>query len=231
MKIFSISDLHLSSVVDKPMDIFGDNWDNYFEKIKESWQANVTDEDIVLICGDISWGMRMEEAIPDINEISRLNGTKIMIRGNHDYWWQSISLVRKILPPKMYCIQNDAIKLGKYIFCGSRGWSVPEENFESNQDKKIFDREYLRLELSLKSAKALQKDEDKIILMIHYPPFNTKLKNGYTDLFEKYGVSACIYGHIHGKYSKAERFLELNNIKYYLTSCDQVNNNVVEIDV
>lgn len=231
MKIFSISDLHLSTVVDKPMNIFGENWDNYFEKIKKSWSEKVSEDDIVLICGDISWGMHLNEAIPDLEEISKLKGTKIMIKGNHDYWWQSISAIRKILPPKMYCIQNDAIKIGDYIFCGSRGWAVPEEDFKTEQDKKIFDREMIRLELALKSAKILQKNDEKIVLMIHYPPFNSMCKNGFTELFEKYGVKACIYGHIHGEKSRSIKLLEKNDIKYYLTSCDQVNNEVVEIEV
>ena len=231
MKIFSISDLHLSGVVDKPMDVFGGKWEGYFEKIKSSWDKKVSDEDIVLICGDTSWGMRLEEAIPDLDTIGRLKGTKILIKGNHDYWWQSISALRSVLPEKMYCIQNDCVKIGEYIFCGSRGWAVPEKDFLTDQDKKIFDREYIRLELALKSAKQCQKSNEKIIVMIHYPPFNSLCRNGYTDLFEKYGVKACIYGHIHGDKSRSQRLIEKNGIKYYLTSCDQVDMELVEIEV
>lgn len=231
MKIFSISDLHLSTMVDKPMDIFGGNWENYFDKIKESWDKKVSEEDLVLICGDISWAMKLEEAIPDIQLISSLKGKKVFIRGNHDYWWQSISLIRKILPVNVHCIQNDAIKFDNYIICGSRGWSVPEEDFKTEHDKKMFDREYIRLELALKSAKNLVQDNEKIIVMIHYPPFNSLCKNGYTELFEKYNVSACIYGHIHGDKCRSQRLIEKNGILYYLTSCDQVDNELVEIKI
>ncbi|MBQ7307852.1 MAG: metallophosphoesterase [Clostridia bacterium] len=229
MKIFSISDLHLSTQVNKPMDIFGGNWENYFEKIKQSWEEKVGTNDIVLISGDISWGMRLEEAIPDLMEISKLKGIKILVKGNHDYWWQSISAIRKILPQNMYCIQNDAIKIGDYIICGSRGWTVPEEDFKTDQDKKIFDREAIRLEIALKTAKDLQTNNEKIIVMIHYPPFNSLTQNGYTDLFEKYNVSACVYGHIHGEKCRSQKVIQKNGILYYLTSCDQVNNELVEI--
>ena len=231
MKVFSISDLHLSTTVDKPMDIFGVNWENYFEKIKKSWEDKVNENDIVLISGDISWGMKLDEAIPDLNEIGKLKGKKILIRGNHDYWWQSISNIRKILPKDMYCLQNDAIKIENYIICGSRGWAVPEEDFKTEQDKKIFDREYIRLELALKMANSMKEDGDKIIVMVHYPPFNSLCKNGYTDLFEKYNVNICVYGHIHGEKCRSQKLIEKNNIKYYLTSCDQVDNTLVEIDV
>lgn len=231
MKIFSISDLHLSTVANKPMDIFGGNWEGYFEKIKSSWNKKVGDDDIVLISGDISWGMKLEEAVPDLNAIGELKGIKVLIKGNHDYWWQSISALRKILPPKMYCVQNDAVKIGEYIFCGSRGWTVPEVDFLSEQDKKIFNREALRLELALKTAKSMQTNGEKIIVMVHYPPFNSLCRNGYTDIFEKYGVVACVYGHIHGEKSRAQKIIEKNGIVYYLTSCDQINMELVEIEV
>ena len=115
MKIFAISDLHLSFNCDKPMDIFGGNWEGYTDKIKENWLSKITDEDIVLIAGDISWAMKLDEVHKDIEWINELTGTKIMIKGNHEYWWKSISSVRAILPESIKAIQNDSIKIGNYI--------------------------------------------------------------------------------------------------------------------
>ncbi|MBQ8425943.1 MAG: metallophosphoesterase [Clostridia bacterium] len=232
MKIYALSDLHLSFNCDKPMDIFGGNWEGYTDKIKENWQSKVTDDDIVLIAGDISWAMKLDEVHKDIEWIDKLNGTKIMIKGNHEYWWKSISSVREILPESIKAIQNDALKIGSFIFCGSRGWIVPEKGKElSEEDAKIYRREVERMKLTLMSAKTLKQNDEKIILMIHFPPFNMdKEDNGFTTLFEEYGVDSVIFGHLHG-YSKCDLYSEKNGVKYYLTSCDHINNNPVEIKV
>ena len=114
MKIFAISDLHLSLMVEKPMDVFGGAWENYTEKIKENWQNVVTNDDIVLVAGDISWAMKLEDAMTDFGYLKNLPGTKIIIRGNHDYWWSTISNVRNALPDKIFAIQNDAMKIGNF---------------------------------------------------------------------------------------------------------------------
>ena len=151
MKVYAISDLHLSNSCDKPMDIFGGNWENYTSKIIDNWSKSVKQDDIVLVAGDISWAMKLEEAVSDLNWIDALPGTKILIKGNHEYWWKSISSVRQILPQSIKAIQNDAIKIGKFIFCGTRGWNVPDENNKdfSDEDMKIFKREVERLKLTL----------------------------------------------------------------------------------
>lgn len=237
MKIFSISDLHLSINNPKPMDIFGPAWDNYVDKIIEDWKEKVSDEDIVLIAGDISWAMKLEDAKPDIDLISALPGKKIIIRGNHDYWWKSISGVRALLPENFFALQNDHVVIENYIFCGTRGWQVPENNFKTAEDEKIFNREIIRLELSLSSANAareklLEKGKDaKLICMIHYPPFNSKLeRSAFTDLFKKYGVSSVVYGHLHGNRSRFKFITEMEGVKYYLTSCDLVENKLVQIN-
>ena len=116
MKIFAISDLHLSFNCNKPMDVFGGNWENYTQKIKDNWKSKISDDDIVLIAGDISWAMKIDEVDADLAWIDALPGTKIMIKGNHEYWWKSISSVRAILPDTIKAIQNDAIKFGNVVF-------------------------------------------------------------------------------------------------------------------
>ncbi|MBQ0017476.1 MAG: metallophosphoesterase [Clostridiales bacterium] len=230
MKIFAISDLHLSINTNKPMNIFGPVWQDHFETISSDWKEKVGEDDIVLISGDISWGMKLDEAIEDIKEIAKLPGKKIITRGNHDYWWKSISLIRNSLPENMFALQNDAIKFGDYIICGTRGWTVPETNEQSADDKKIFDRELIRLELSLKSAKDLQQNDEKIVCMIHYPPFNSRIEeSGFTNLMEKYGVCKVVYGHLHGKGGRTIIKLNKNGIDYYLTSCDKLGNRLIDI--
>ena len=230
MKIFAISDLHLSINNPKPMDIFGGSWDNYWEKIKTDWNNVVSAKDLVLISGDISWALKLEDAIPDLQEIATLPGTKIIIRGNHDYWWSSISGVRSLLPENLYALQNDALRFGNYVVCGSRGWTVPEITHKTEDDEKIYKRELIRMELSLKSALELKQDGDTLIVMMHYPPFNSKLEeNDFTKLFEQFGVDIVVYGHLHS-YDKKQRLITyINNIKYYLTSCDLVGNKLIEI--
>lgn len=230
MKIFAISDLHLSINTNKPMNIFGPVWQDHFAVISKDWLSKVKDDDIVLIAGDISWGMKLEEAIEDIKEIAKLSGKKIFIRGNHDYWWKSISAVRQSLPKDIFALQNDAIKFDNYIICGTRGWTVPEGSEQSVEDKKIFDREVIRLELSLKSAEKLRQNKEKLVCMIHYPPFNSKLEDSeFTKLMEKYNVDVVVYGHLHGKSGRTLNYVQKNGIDYYLTSCDKVNNTLVTI--
>jgi predicted phosphohydrolase len=232
MKIFAISDLHLTINSNKPMDVFGAAWDNYLEKIKTDWQKKVTDEDVVLIAGDISWAMKLEEAVDDLNWIGALPGRKIIIRGNHDYWWKSPSSIRNILPESMYLIQNDSVKLGSYVFSGTRGWTVPEyKNNQTEEDKKIYDREVLRLEMSLKSGADKLVEGEELIAMIHYPPFNSKLEdNEFTALFEKYAVKKVIYGHLHGTDGKYILKHTKNDVTYYLTSCDIIKNTLIKIN-
>ena len=150
MKVYAISDLHLSINNPKPMDIFGENWDNYVDLIVKNWNRKVKENDIVLIAGDISWAMKFEDVLNDLDYISKLKGKKVLLKGNHDYWWHSISNLRNALPANMYAIQNDAIKIDNIVICGSRGWIAPEDNkFKSDEDEKLYKRELIRMELSL----------------------------------------------------------------------------------
>ncbi len=230
MKIFAISDLHLSINNPKPMDIFGPTWEGYLDKIFDDWKAKVSEEDLVLMAGDFSWAMKLEETKPDFDLISALPGKKIIIRGNHDYWWKSISAVRAVLPPNFYAIQNDAIKFGKYVVCGTRLWNLPDERKPMTaESEKIYKRELIRLEMTLQNAKKLQSEGDEIICMLHYPPYTFREEdNEVTSMLEKYGVSCVVYGHIHA-YLRQNKFLSKNGIKYFLTSCDLLENNLVEI--
>lgn len=230
MKIYAISDLHISTNTNKPMDVFGGNWVNYLEKIKLDWQSKVTDEDVVLIGGDISWAMNIEDAKKDIQTFAHLKGKKVLIKGNHDYWWSGIGKVRDMLPENFYALQNDCIKFEKVIICGSRGWSVPGAPDFSDNDKKIYLRESERLKLSFNSVNKIREEGDKVIALIHYPPFNVKREDSlFTTLFEENKVDKVIYGHLHGKDVRADKIVIKNGVEYYLTSCDQVDNKLTEI--
>lgn len=228
-KLYAISDLHLSINNPKPMDIFGGNWQGYVDKIKQDWNKKVKDNDIVVIAGDISWAMTLEDAIADIEFLSTLKGHKVIIKGNHDYWWGTISNVRKALPEKMYALQNDSIKINNYVFCGSRGWMLPDKKTLSEQDVKIYKREQLRLKMSIESGKKLMDKKDKLVCIMHYPPFNNQLQDSeFTKIIEDNGVKTVIYGHLHGK-SICTLVAKRKKTTYYLTSCDKVNNTLVRI--
>lgn len=232
MKIFAISDLHISTNTNKPMDVFGGNWINYLDKIFEDWNDKVSDDDFILIGGDISWAMNIEDAKADILLLSKLKGKKILIKGNHDYWWSGIGKVRDILPENFFALQNDSLSFDGFTVCGSRLWSVPGSPDFTEQDNKIYLREAERLKLSLASAKKIMKQGDKLIALVHFPPFNVKRENSlFTEIFEKNNVDIVIYGHLHGKNVRADKLVVKNGVKYYLTSCDQVENKLTEIDL
>ncbi|MCR6545075.1 metallophosphoesterase [Dehalobacterium formicoaceticum] len=207
MRIFGLGDLHLSlcqSVVPgawqhlsehKPMDVFGEHWHQHVEKIYRNWIDRVRPEDVVLVPGDISWAMSMEEVGFDLEFLSLLPGKIIMIQGNHDYWWQSISKVRQVLPQNVQVIQNDGVLLGDIYIAGTRGWVCPGSTGFNQHDKKIYQRELNRLALSLKYADHRAR---KIIAMFHFMPCNDLHdRSGFIDLLEEYGVEQCIYGHLH----------------------------------
>lgn len=225
MKIYALSDLHLSFQTDKPMNVFGEKWDGYEEKIKNNWNSMVTDDDVVIVAGDISWAMNINETKEDFKYIGELSGTKILVRGNHDYWWKAISTVRDNLPEKTYALQNDAIKIQDKIFCGTRGWTVAERNCKlSDTDEKIYKRELIRLEMALSRANELRTNNEEIIVVLHYPPFNSSLDtNEFTELIERGNASKVVYGHLHGKTKYTSFNTEINGVKYFLSSCDKIH--------
>lgn len=230
MKVYAISDLHLSINNPKPMDIFGEVWNNYLEQIEASWNETVTDDDIVLIAGDISWAMDLDGVVPDLEYLGGFKGKKVLLRGNHDYWWHSISAVRKLLPQNIYAVQNDCIRFDNVLVGGSRLWTTPEKDFATAEDKKIYDRELIRIRLSLESMKKMRQEGDKVIFMTHFPPFNSRLaKSPYTDIFAEYKVDCVVYGHLHGKGIRVVPTTEIDGVKYVLSSCDLVDNTLVRI--
>ncbi len=230
MKIFAISDLHMSGGTDKPMDVFGGNWTDHLSRIQEDWENRVGEDDVVLLTGDLSWAMDLSQALPDIAWLGSLPGKKIIIRGNHDYWWKSISRIRDQLPNGVYALQNDAVKIGNAVFCGSRGWTAEGSPDFTEQDQKILLREQERMRLALNSAKKLQEEGDELYVLIHYPPFNVWRQDSVlTKLYEESGVTAVVYGHLHGKDSRADLVLQKNSVGYYLTSCDLLGHTLAQI--
>ncbi|GAX90600.1 metallophosphoesterase [Effusibacillus lacus] len=221
MRIFALGDPHLSFAANKPMDIFGSKWIDHPAKIKEEWTQTVTRDDWVLIPGDISWAMQLEEAKPDLEFLGALPGKKIMIRGNHDYWWSTISKVRRLLPPDMYAIQNDSIRIGDIAICGTRGWDCPGGYNFSEHDRQVYEREVSRLELSLKNADPQTKER---WVMLHYPPTNEKhQESGFIEIMKQYDVSVCIYGHLHGEGHRNALLNERFGIRFQLVACDYLN--------
>lgn len=226
MKIYAISDLHLSFESDKPMDVFGEKWERYEEKILNNTNSVVGSDDLLFIAGDLSWAMQIEDTEKDFDYIKSLNGMKIVVRGNHDYWWKSISAVREQLEPrKIYALQNDSIKINDVIVAGTRGWVVPESGRKlGEQDQKIYDRELIRLKMALDDAKKKQSNGEDIIVLMHFPPFNSSLdENEFTSLLSGYGVKCCVYGHLHGKTKYTNFSPVINGVKYILSSCDKIN--------
>ena len=228
MALFAIGDLHLGRAVNKPMNIFGENWNNHEDKILSDWKSKVKDEDTVIIAGDISWGINLNEAIVDLTEISQLPGKKILVKGNHDYWWTSIGRLNNLFE-NMNFIQNSYFTYEEYAICGTRGWLCPNELKFDEDDEKIYKREINRLKLSLQSAK--KDNYNKIIVVTHYPPTNDKLEDsGFTQLYEEYGVEKVVYGHIHGKDSYKYALIgEKNDIQYDLVSCDFLDFSLVKL--
>lgn len=197
LSIFAISDLHLSFGVDKPMNIFGKTWQDYEKKIEKNWREIVKPDDIVIVPGDISWGMTLTEALPDFKYINDLPGKKIILRGNHDYYFSTKTKLENFLMQNnldtISILHNNAIDIGKYILCGTRGWGNTEGS-DKALDKKIIEREKIRLRLSLDEGKKLQEKNNKdIIVAMHFPPFISN----YQEILQEYNVKKCIYGHLH----------------------------------
>ena len=225
MKLFAIADLHMDGGAGKPMDVFGANWAGHVGRIFGSWKSKVGPGDAVLIPGDISWAMHWAEALPDLTELASLPGKKVLLRGNHDYWWGSLTRMRAQLPPGMYMVQNDCVDIGPCVIAGSRGWLTPESPDFSADDRKIYERETIRLGLSLAQAKRRAAAENKpIIAMMHFPPLlRSGNPTGFSDLFEKFGVTRVLYGHLHGGLSwEAGWRGEKNGVLYELCSADSL---------
>ncbi|MBH1989386.1 MAG: metallophosphoesterase [Myxococcaceae bacterium] len=221
VRVWGISDLHLSFSTNKPMDVFGHHWRGHADQMAKAWDALVSPEDIVLCPGDLSWAMRLEEAKADLEWIGARPGQKILGRGNHDYWWSSISKVRASLPSGCVALQNDCVDLGFTVVAGSRCWAAPGGLDYSAQDQKIYERECIRLHLSLEAAQKIAKGRP-LIAAIHYPPFAANHgPTGFSELLEKYAVRLCVYGHLHGERSHRTAVQgEVRGVEYRLLACD-----------
>lgn len=220
MHIFAIGDLHLSGEPPtKPMEIFGKHWCGHKEKIAASWQATVSSEDVVIVCGDISWAMSLEAATPDLDWLAQLPGRKLLLRGNHDYWWSSLSKMKQRYGGQFEFLQNGCLMAEDIAICGTRGWLLPSAEDFSAEDRKIYSREGVRLELSLQAARRQQARS--IITALHYPPLFCHTEHTlFTNLMCQYRVDYCVYGHIHGLEHPPVFEGLREGISYKLVSCD-----------
>ena len=230
MKVFAISDLHLSGLKEKPMNVFGDGWEGHFDKIRSDWEQKVGDDDVVLIGGDTSWGMKLEEGMYDVRTLAPLKGKKVFIRGNHDYWWSGITRVRASAPDgSFFFLQNDCVRIGSLVVAGSRGWTCPGSADYTDRDRALYAREAERFRLAFQQVEKVRREGDTLIALIHYPPFNVKREDTlFTELFEKNAVDKVVFGHLHGSGYFPLR-CEKAGIEYFLTSCDKVKFSLVQI--
>ncbi len=222
MALYAIGDLHLSLSTDKPMDIFGPKWENHAAKLKKSFSC-LSPDDVTVICGDLSWGMDLEEAREDFLFIDRLPGKKIILKGNHDYWWSTATKAKSFFIENgittINILNNNCFFYGDDVaICGTRGWFYEEET-GSAHDKKIMNRELMRLEVSLKAG----GDRAKYVFL-HYPPkYGSYICQEILDLFERYGVLMCCAGHIHGKSLQGVFEGVYHGVKYRQVSADHLN--------
>lgn len=226
--IYGIGDLHLDHTKDKSMDIFGENWIDHEEKIFDNWKANIKEDDLILLPGDISWALKPDEAYEDLRRIDEMPGIKIMIKGNHDYWWQSLNKIRNFNFKSIVFLQNDGYKYNDIGIFGTRGWNPRDTDGFTEQDEKVFLRELNRLELSLNYI----EDVDKKIVILHYPPFNIDSSpNEFVDLMFKYNVDICLYGHLHAEGHKYIIEGNINNIEFYCVSSDYIDFKLKKIEL
>ena len=242
MKIFAIGDLHLSHAGEKPMDIFGPHWKDHHLQIAANWKEKVTEKDLVLIPGDLSWAMHLQEAKADLEWIDQLPGRKILLKGNHDYWWSSITQLRNLLKgSSLFPIQYDAATFGQVTIGGTRLWTTPDAGIvypdplkESQgsdadavlikgQEEKVFKRELGRLEASLS---ALSSEAVLRIAMTHFPPTNESGKDTIlTQILEKHNIDICVFGHLHSLNLPEGMTWDYvkNSVRYVLVSCDAID--------
>lgn len=220
MALYAISDLHLPLGINKPMDIFGKKWENYVDRLFENWQNTVKKEDTVVLPGDFSWATYLEESKADFDFLNSLNGKKILLKGNHDYWWTTMNKMKKFVEENGYkdieFLQNNSFEYKNISICGSRGWNTPMGNM-SEEDQKIYDRELQRLDLSVKAA----KNPDNVIIFTHFPPILKDYReNAMVDFMKSNNIKSCIFGHIHSSGIRNAVEGNIDGINYTLVSCD-----------
>ena len=220
MSIFTIGDLHLSLGVSKPMDVF-EGWQDYHIRLRNNWQRVIKPEDTVVVCGDISWAMDIKDAVEDFRFIENLNGHKIILKGNHDYWWQTSKKLNTFIEDNGFktirFLFNNSYEVENIIICGTRGWIF--ENGEA-ADEKVILREAGRLKTSLDY---IQSDKEKVVFL-HYPAIYQNLQSTHIlNTLQEYNVKRCYYGHLHGRSLKYAREGEINGVQYACISADHLN--------
>ncbi|WP_135227798.1 metallophosphoesterase [Deinococcus fonticola] len=220
MRVFAIADLHLSTVTPKPMTIFGPQWAGHPQAIWDEWRRTVREDDVVLLPGDLSWAMRLPDALVDLSLLSALPGKKVLLRGNHDYWWPTAAKLRAALPADQHAIVNDAMRLGNVVIAGSRGWVTPGHDPLNAEDDRLLAREAERLKLSLQAARQLRQPGDHFILMLHYPPATPPYPaNPLLSVIADARPDMVIFGHLHGV-SPERVMTHVNGIPAHLVAAD-----------
>jgi predicted phosphohydrolase len=220
MRVYAIADLHLAFCTPKPMTVFGPQWAGHPQAIFDEWRAAVRDEDLVLLPGDLSWAMRLPEAMQDLAPVAALPGTKVLLRGNHDYWWPTASKLRAALPDGMLAVVNDAVRVGNVVVCGSRGWITPGFEPLGADDQRLLDREAERLSLSVQAARTLRQPGDHLILMLHYPPATPPYPaNPITRVIDDARPDLIVYGHLHGV-APERAMRHVNGVPAHLVAAD-----------
>lgn len=235
MSIYAIGDTHLSlnEAVEKPMDIFGPQWENHAERLKTEWEKTITKDDVVIISGDISWALRLPEAMADLDFIHDLPGKKVLLKGNHDLWWTSITRLNKLYDD-LFFLQNDFYVVDEVAICGSRGWVCPGSEDFTSHDRKIYERELIRMRMSLEGAElaGFGKGQQGIIVgVLHFPPTNDYQEDsGFTELFQEFGVKTVVYGHLHNPDNHKKGLKgEYKNVEYRLVAFDYLKGKPVKI--
>lgn len=228
MNVYAIADLHFDNKKEKPMNIFGDNWICHEEKIINNWKQNIKNSDLILLPGDISWAVKLEDAKADLLKIDELPGIKIIGKGNHDYWWATSNKLDNLGMKTINFLKNNFYEFDDVVVCGTRGWDSMEEHSDGTNNEKIFIRELNRFKMSLEKTKNLKKHK---IAMLHYPPFNSEQKpNEFFVLMKEYKINTCIYGHLHGEEGH-KNIVEGNvdGIDLHCVACDYLDFNLKKI--
>lgn len=231
MAIYAIADLHLSFNTNKPMDVFGENWKNYEQKIKIDWREKVKENDLVMLPGDFSWAMYLEETEKDFEYINNLPGKKILLKGNHDYWWSTVTSMRNYLKEKKFknidFLYNNSYEYENKIIVGTRGWTLSEDQ----EDKRLTKREVDRLELSIKDGIEKYGIDKEIIAFMHYPPVtNSYLNTEYINLMKKYNIKKCYYGHLHANSIQDAIEGDVKGIRFKLISADGLDFKLIKVE-
>ena len=234
MSIYVIGAFHLSFKENKPMSIFGDNWEGHEEKIKNNWIENVKEKDLVILPGDFSWATYLKDTDLDFEYLNKLPGKKLLLKGNHDYWWTTVTSMRNFLKENDFenidFIYNNSYEFEDKIIVGTRGWSQTEDA----EDKRLSKREALRLELSIQDGIKTYGEDKEIVVFMHYPPItNSNLTknetNEFIQILQKYNIKKCFYGHLHGASIKEAVEGEHFGIDFKLVSADGLNFKLYEI--